>query len=120
MLTLEWLDENLVVLTVCDNLNLLLRQLHLRIRLAQNRQNRSALVPSHNWNLELPRIGVGKYRGHKSSADYVERGDAEEAGRVVDTVAAKDSGSDGDGAVHGVGDYADEGLGEESLHAGGE
>ena len=57
------------------------------------------------------RVGVLELADETAGAHDVEGGDTEEALGVVDALALEDLGGDGDGAVDGVGDDEDVGVG---------
>lgn len=101
-------------LTVRDGFNLLLCQLHRRLRLADKRQDRGARVSANNRDFEILWVLEAQgMRGEGRSADDIKGRHAEDAGGVKDSMLAERLDGNGNGAVDGVRNDADEGLGAE-------
>lgn len=97
-------------LTVGDGFNLLLAQLNLGLRLADQWQNRRAGVATDNRDLELPRV-VSKDVGHKlRSSDHIQSCHTKQTLRVENAVLLEHLSGNGDSAVDRVGDDADKGC----------
>jgi hypothetical protein len=103
------------------SLQLILRDLDRGLRLAEKRDNRRATMPTDDGDTELGGgYDPGDFSGKGRGADDVEGGDAKEFFGVEYTVGFQDFGDDGDGAVDGVGDDEDEGIGTVLCDAFGE
>jgi hypothetical protein len=102
-------------------LQLILRDLDRGLGLAEKRYNRGAAVATDNRDAELGGgYAAGEFGGKGRGADDVEGRDAKEFLGVEYVVGFQDFRDDGDGAVDGVGDDEDKGVGTILCDALGE
>ena len=77
-------------------------------------------VTTDNGDDGVLRARAGDFGKETSGTDDIEGGDTENAAGVVDTSFLENLRDDGDGAVDGVGDDEDVGLGCDTADGGGE
>ena len=98
--------------TVRQRIQLILRHLDLRLGQTPQRHNRLPRMSSNNRNYRLTRVLLARELRHEClSPHHVKSGDAEQLLGVEDAGGFEDLGRDGNGAVDGVGDDEDVGVG---------
>ena len=101
-------------LTIRQSIQLITRNIHRRLRLAEKRHNRLTRMSTNNRDRRLRRVLLARdLRHERLRAHDVERGDAEQLRWVEDARVLEDFGRDGHRAVDGVGDDEEVGFGAE-------
>lgn len=99
-------------LTVDKSVELLGRNAHARLGLAEERNNSLAGVTTNDGDGQLSRVALAGEAGNEGlSTDDIEGGDTEELLGVKDTGLLENFGGDGNRGVDRVGNDEDEGLG---------